>query len=180
MRELDASLDVAAVTALSIACMVYAMLVNGKPPSPNDGIAFFADIAPGKRLGDMLKLGILDDSGRLVGVVDVVRSHPGERDWYIGLLLLHPDVRGHGAGRAAVAYVDTAAKAAGAMRLVLSVVDDNTAALAFWRRLGFVDVRRLEPRRFGVKTHARYELAREVLRPESENANTVARATADR
>ncbi len=48
----------------------------------------------------------------------------------------------------------------GADRLMLSVVEQNRRALRFWRGLGFTVTRKLPPRRFGSKEHARLEMAR--------------------
>ncbi len=180
VRELDAGRDVGAVASLSLACADYALLVNGEPPNPDDGAGFFADVAPGRTAGDMLKLGVLSAGGALVGVADVVRSYPSEDDWYIGLLLLHPATRRQGAGRAAADWIDLTAGRAGASRLVLSVVEENGAALAFWRRLGFSEVGRLKPRLFGRRMHARVELQRPVGSGHIQNARAAASAMPER
>lgn len=162
IRELNPSRDVDAVTALSLACADYALLETGELPNSDSGITFFADVAPGKELRNMLKLGIVRSDGSLAGVVDIARSYPAENAWYIGLLLLHPDMRRRGIGRAVIDWVDEAARVTDASHLLLCVVEENEAGLSFWRRLGFTEVRHVGPHQFGRKVHRRVELMRPV------------------
>ncbi|MGJ3507836.1 GNAT family N-acetyltransferase [Enemella sp. A6] len=51
-----------------------------------------------------------------------------------------PEARGRGLGRALVAEGLAAAAARGAERLLLEVESDNTAALTLYRNLGFTDI----------------------------------------
>jgi GNAT superfamily N-acetyltransferase len=162
LAELDSARDGPAVTALMLECGDYARLVEGEEPSDRHGREFFSAVAPGKSPTDMLKLGLQDPGGELIGVADVARAYPDEGSWFIGLLLLRPHARGQGAGRAAVDHISALAAASGAVRMVLNVVEDNEGALAFWGRLGFQPIRRTPAHRFGTKTHVVVEFSREI------------------
>ncbi|HEU0221699.1 MAG TPA: GNAT family N-acetyltransferase [Paracoccaceae bacterium] len=60
----------------------------------------------------------------------------------------------------------THARQAGANRLMLAVIAENRAGLAFWQRLGFTEIRRLPDRPMGARTHTLIELARPLPPPE--------------
>jgi GNAT superfamily N-acetyltransferase len=162
VRPLDPDADRAGAARVIYASADYLTLVNGEPPNERDVAEFFTDVAPGRDVGEMLKLGIESADGRLVGVADVAPGYPGPDTWYIGLLLLEPSARGSGAGRRAFEWISTAARGQGARRILISVLEENAAALDFWRHLGFVVLQRLEPRRFRMRDHARYELERRL------------------
>jgi len=107
----------------------------------------------------MLKLGVFDPAGKLVGLVDIARDHPTPGTWYLGLLLIDPAARGQGVGAAVVRGVKQKAARHGATRLILSVVAENDRALKFWKAQGSAVTRELSAKRFGRKYHARLELA---------------------
>lgn len=60
--------------------------------------------------------------------------------WQLRDLFVAPGHRRAGVGLALVSSVSDGARAAGALRLALQTETDNTAALALYHRLGFVDV----------------------------------------
>jgi ribosomal protein S18 acetylase RimI-like enzyme len=140
-----------------LAAADYTFLVTGEPPAPTEAADVFQAMPPGHTPDDMLKLGIRRDDERLLGILDLCRGYPAPGTWYIGLLLLHPDARGQGAGRAVIEALADFARTHGAQRLMLSVLEENVAALHFWSAVGFERIRTLPPRRFGVKDHARIE-----------------------
>lgn len=59
-----------------------------------------------------------------------------EHGLYIGDLYVVPEQRQHGVGRALLAQLAAAGKAQGAQHLWLTAREENTAAHAFYRRLG--------------------------------------------
>lgn len=158
VRPLDPAVDRDGVARVILASADYYTLVNGESPDERDVAEFQTDVAPGRSVGEMLKLGIESVDGRLVGIADVAPGYPGPDTWYIGLLLIEPSARRSGAGLVAFEWIRAAAQGQGARRILISVLEENVAALDFWRRLGFVVLHRLEPRRFRVRDHARYEL----------------------
>lgn len=159
--RLDPARDEPAVTELSLACADYALLVTGENPKQSDGADFFRDAPPGHPAESMLKLGILDRDDRMLGVIDVVRDYPEPATWYVGLLLIHPDHRRRGLGRAAMAGLEGFARDAGISRLMLSVVGANADASRFWTSLGFRETRRIASR-IGAKDHALIEFERRL------------------
>ncbi len=151
------------VAALAERCADSAVLVRGAPFRPEEDMRAFLTGGPaGKDPADVLKLGVREGvaGGRLVGLMEAVRDYPAEGAWYLGLLLLEPESRGRGLGRAVARAFEAWAAGQGARRLVLSVILENRRALRFWRGLGFEVTRKLPPRRFGAAEHARLEMAR--------------------
>jgi ribosomal protein S18 acetylase RimI-like enzyme len=162
LKRLRPEADGAAIDALSQSCADYTLMLTGEPPSHDGGADFFAAIPNGKTPGDMLKLGVFDPAGMLVGLMDIARDHPTPGTWYLGLLLLDPAVRGQGVGAAVMRGVREEAARNGATGLMLSVVAENARALKFWRAQGFAVTRELPAKRFGSKHHARLELISKI------------------
>jgi ribosomal protein S18 acetylase RimI-like enzyme len=119
----------------------------------------------------MLKLGVRDGGGVLLGLIDVARKYPQPGVWYIGLLLIDPTMRNRGMGRDVVRALKGEAMRNGATRIMLSVVEENVRALRFWQAQGFRVVRKLPTRRFGTKDHVRWELALD-LQPDGSSGDT--------
>ena len=132
-----------AVQALIERCDEYYVLTTGAGPKPTAARGVWDALPPDLPRGAKLTLGVYLPG--LVGLVDVVRGWPRAKTWLIGLLLLAPDVRGRGVGAHAVSAIDAAAAEAGATSLRVAVVHANAPALAFWQRLGFVEVPSMQP-----------------------------------
>jgi ribosomal protein S18 acetylase RimI-like enzyme len=111
----------------------------------------------------MLKLGIRDCDGTLVGLIDVARRYPQPNTWYIGLLLLDPAIRNRGIGTDVVLALRRQAAFDRAARIMAAVVEENVQALRFWQARGFEVMRRFPTRRFGAKEHALLELMVELV-----------------
>ena len=82
---------------------------------------------------------ILDD-GSPVGYVVLCFGYSLEwlgRDAFIDEFYLREEYRGRGWGRAAMAFVEDAARAAGIRTLHLEVVRENAVALQIYRTMGF-------------------------------------------
>ena len=84
----------------------------------------------------------VDDGLFLVGTVDgavvasVMAGYDGHRGW-VNYLAVDPGRRGNGHGRALMAEAEVRLAARGCPKLNLQVRDTNTAALAFYERLGY-------------------------------------------
>jgi diamine N-acetyltransferase len=63
------------------------------------------------------------------------------RDAFVDEFYLREEYRGRGWGRAAMKFVEEAARAVGIRTLHLEVVESNTAALQLYRKLGFTEHR---------------------------------------
>lgn len=83
--------------------------------------------------------------GQLLGIMGMLCGYREEKDWWIGLLLLDPSLRGEGIGHAAVEEAMRWARASNVARAMwLVVAFDNTRAQKFWQREGFVERGRTE------------------------------------
>ena len=128
--------DLAPLQALCLRCADFVEMVWGGPPRDDEAERHFGGLPPGRTLADLEVLGVSRD-GALIGVVELLAGHPGPTDWYIGLMLLSPEVRGAGLGTSLVRDVVERVLAAGGRALHLIVHEDNPRALAFWERQGF-------------------------------------------
>ena len=149
LRELtEAELD--AVQALMERSREYYLLATGAGPKPTAARDVWNALPPDMPRDAKLTLGVWGETG-LDGIVDVVRGWPRAGAWLIGLLLLDPAARGRGVGARVVAAVDAAAAEAGAGTLRVAVVHANAPALAFWQRLGFIEVPATQPGAFALE-----------------------------
>jgi hypothetical protein len=77
-------------------CADYAMIVEGEGVSPTAAQETLQTAPPGRSLSDKFVYGLLDRNGDIVGLLEGMRHYPDETAWWIGLLLLAPQVRGNG------------------------------------------------------------------------------------
>lgn len=73
----------------------------------------------------------------LDGVATCLKGYYLPDDWYLGLLLLDPAIRGRGLGRSLARHVMAQARSGSASCLRIAVLDINPRARVFWERLGF-------------------------------------------
>jgi GNAT superfamily N-acetyltransferase len=132
-------------------CADYLDLVAGLPPSPELAHDLFTTVPAGKGDEDKILLGIWAEPAKLVGLLDAVRDYPTQGVWFLGLLLLEPARRRQGDGAQIYWAFEQWAKTLGAKEIRLSVAQQNEAALRFWQRLGFLELERKPPERFGAK-----------------------------
>jgi ribosomal protein S18 acetylase RimI-like enzyme len=138
------------------------MIVDGEGVSPSAAQDTFEAAPPGFSLTDKFLYGLFDRAGAMLGVLEGDRHYPDESTWWIGLLMLSPDVRGRGLGRKLVEGFVEYVRAAGGASIMLGVVEDNHAAYHFWQKMGFELVRQTEPRPFGKKMQTVYVMQRGV------------------
>jgi len=106
----------------------------------------------------------LNRKGDIVGVLEGIRHYPDETTWWIGLLMLAPEVRGRGLGRKLVQGFSEYVRLEQGTSMMLGVVEENRSAYRFWQQVGFELVRQTEPRPFGKKIQRVYVMRREVAR----------------
>ncbi len=82
--------------------------------------------------------------GAAVGILDLYLHHPEPGTAHVGLLLFREACQGLGYGQETVASLEHALARAGFTTLRCSVGDENPGARAFWERVGFETVGRLE------------------------------------
>ena len=142
--------DVPDVQALLERSADYSELVMGLPPGPAEAQSLYIDLPEGKGYEDKLLLGVFTTERRLVGVFDAIRDYPELGEWWIGLLLLEPKQRSQGLGERTYQVFERWAGTHGAQGIRLAVLEQNTRAERFWRRLGFEELERKPPRRLGA------------------------------
>ena len=137
LRRIEAGTsDLAALQALHLRCADLVEATTGHPPRDDEAARLLAVVPAGKIPADKQVLGLHRD-GEMVGVVDLLGGYPTPTDWYIGLFLLSPEVRGAGLGSSVVDEIVKRVIAEGGRALHLVVREDNPRALAFWRRHRF-------------------------------------------
>lgn len=90
-----------------------------------------------------------DTEGQVVGLVSVLRQHPGDGYPWIGLLIVHGDQRRKGHGRLLANLVEERLRAEGRSGVRLAVLENNPTALAFWGSLGWQELDRRPDPQYG-------------------------------
>ena len=136
--------DLAALQALFSRGADYFQIATGAPPTPDEAARAFVGGPPSKAVSDKQTIGIFDDAGTLVGVLDAIPDFPADGTCTIGMLLLDPAVRGRGVGHAALAAFEAWTARRGTRRLRTALVTHHARGLAFLHRAGYVEVSRRE------------------------------------
>ena len=120
----------------------YFVRTEGSLPGPDAAIQLLADaeVDPQRRVYALIPRA----GGPPVGVLDLMLDYPEPGVAQIVLLLFRESCQGLGYGKETTAAVEAALAARGFGALRLSVVDENVEARAFWERLGFAAVGRLD------------------------------------
>jgi len=118
-------------------CRDYFELVTGQPPSPSEAADLIAAVPRGKTRDDKFVIGLFDAPGHLVGVLDVIRDFPKAGEWYLGLLLFEPTLRGKKLGDRVYHRLEEWVRAQGGTAIHLIVEEVNPGALRLWQRMGF-------------------------------------------
>ncbi len=143
-------------------CADYAMIVDGEGVSPTAAQEIFQSVPVGRSFSDKFLYGLLDRKEDIVGVLEGIRHYPNDTTWWIGLLMLAPEVRGHGLGRKLIQGFSDYMRSEQGTSIMLGVVEENQEAYRFWQQLGFELVRQTEPRPFGKKIQTVYVMRRGV------------------
>ena len=147
-------------------CRDYFELVTGQPPSATEAAELLAAVPRGKTIDDKFVIGLFDAPGHLVGVLDVIRDFPRPREWYLGLLLFEPTLRGQKLGDRVYHRLEDWVAAQGGTAIHLIVEEVNPRALRFWERMEF-EVRGLGKRTLKGKESVFIRMTRELgPRPE--------------
>ncbi len=120
----------------------YFARTEGAPPSADAAERLLAD-AEGDDLRRVYVLGPAA-GGVAVGMLDLYLHHPEPGVAHIALLLFREACQGLGYGKETTAALEQALARAGYHTLRLSVGDENPEAKAFWERIGFAEVGRLD------------------------------------
>jgi GNAT superfamily N-acetyltransferase len=153
--------DAPQVASLYGRCADYFMLQDGAAPTLADAHGLFTEVPPGKDSLDQTVLGWRCGDG-LDAIAAILRDYPSAGTWYLGFMIIDPDLRGRGLGRSIYAAVENWAAARGAAEVRLAVLEANQAGERFWRSLGFGEIRRVGPDMFKLRRHRRIELGRRI------------------
>jgi predicted N-acetyltransferase YhbS len=115
--------------------------------SGDSGVAFknclrfggVGEVADVFRRSTVIKAVAADDAGMLLGVI-AFHSVDGGGGMYFGPLAVAPAAQGRGVGRALIAHVEAAARAAGARYLQIVVINHRTDILPMYAAMGFTAV----------------------------------------
>jgi GNAT superfamily N-acetyltransferase len=162
IRRLDRDRDFEIAARIYDLGSDYISLEKGLPATHATVEEFFDGRPPTHSVDDKLCLGIFDETGTGIGVVDLLRGYPQPTDWYIGLLMFVPSVRGRGFGHRVVDRLVAIAKECGTQRLLVCALEDNVKGRAFWAREGFVHLRTIPHMMLGSCFHTRFEIVREI------------------
>jgi ribosomal protein S18 acetylase RimI-like enzyme len=120
----------------------YFARTEGAPAGPDHAERLLAD-AEGDDLRRIYALVPLA-GGPAVGALDLYLHHPDPGVAHIALLLFREACQGLGYGKETTAALEQVLARAGYDTLRLSVGDENPEAKAFWQRIGFAEVGRLD------------------------------------
>lgn len=136
----------------------YVMLEHGQVPDADTVDDFFDDRPPHIAPEDSLHFGLLEDQN-LIGIAGMLFGFPDKTDAYIGLMLLAPEARGRGNGAQLLSHLTGVARARGAQRQLIAVLDANPKGRTFWEREGFVLEKTFEPT---LDQHIRHRMTRKI------------------
>lgn len=143
LRGIPASREhVAQLQACLEAAPDYFARTEGGPPGP-DAAERLVSEADADELRKVYAL-VPVRGGPAIGVLDLYLHHPEPGVAHIALLLFREASQGLGYGKESTAALERILARAGYETLRLSVGDENPEAKAFWGRMGFAEVARLD------------------------------------
>lgn len=158
IRDVTAA-DRDALTAFFKQAQDYIRLETGHGPDAETLQDFLTGAPPGADPADSDRLGLWQGP-ELIGITEQGYGFPEAGDPYIGLMLLAPQARGQGHGPALLNALSQRARARGATRQFLAVLDANPRARNFWQAQGFRIVKTGPPQTQGPVTHIRHRMMR--------------------
>ena len=147
IREYDAARDAAVVRALFVELHETERAIDPRMrPSEEIADAYLAKVFERARIYDGV-LFVAEHEGKVVGYVSVWRRYvsdelddPPDEVGYVSDLVVRPDARGQGIGRALLRQAETCVREAGVATLRLSVLAGNRGAIALYEEEGFAPV----------------------------------------
>jgi diadenosine tetraphosphate (Ap4A) HIT family hydrolase/GNAT superfamily N-acetyltransferase len=129
--------DLPYLQELCESCADYYHLMTGGPVPRSEADVLYTLRPETASLDDKFLVAV-KRGRRLIGVLDLYRHYPRRQLAWLGLLLLHPDLRGYGYGTAMISWMLQWAKEQGCSRIRVGIADDNLRALEVLRRHSFV------------------------------------------
>ena len=149
--ELHADRDAARLQRLLERCSDYYELHEGWP-TPGDAGEYELTVDPkAPSTAGLLVLALEEErGGALAAAVQVLTDAPEPGTWWIGLLIVAPELRSQGIGSELVRKTFAAAREASVGTIQLAVSLSNPRGLRFWERAGFRDTEKI----FSVTTRS--------------------------
>lgn len=129
--------DLPRLQELCESCADYYHLMTGTAVHPSEARSLFTMRPETAGVHDKFLIAVWRGP-RMIGALDVYRNYPSARSAWIGLLLLHPELRGCGLGTEMISWVLGWARQQGCDRVRVGVAEDNQRALEVLAGLGFV------------------------------------------
>jgi RimJ/RimL family protein N-acetyltransferase len=138
-----AAADTAAIQAFFEANPEYTRLCDGRAPPPEEGREYVESLPPAEfTFRDHYWLLLRDERDAIDGLAAVAVDLLAPGVWHLGLFIAATRLHGSGFAQQAHAAYEQWARAQGARWLRLGVVTQNLRARRFWRRQGYVEVKR--------------------------------------
>lgn len=153
--ELARREDIADIQAFTESNPEYWLLTHGCPPAADDAAKSFDRHPPADMsYREHLSLVVRDLSTRkIVAQIDVATDLLAAGVYHLGFFITATRTRGTGFAHDLYDVYERWAIERGARWLRLGVVEANPRAEAFWRRLGYIEVRRQHNYVLGVRNH---------------------------
>lgn len=151
--ESVADADSALLQPLLERCEDFYRIIYGRPARPDEAKLLPEDRPPGLPPEKGHIIALRDAGGGLVGVLEGIRDFPSPDEWYLGLMLLDPAIRGQRRGEAIIRGYEAWVRSQGAQLLRLGVAEPNPAAHRFWLRVGYREELWVGPVQMGELTY---------------------------
>lgn len=103
----------------------------------------------------------MGDDDAMIGMANVISNLFAEGIWHIGLFVVATSLHGGGAAHVLYGSLQSWMRGRGARWLRLGAVEGNLRAERFWKKVGYVDVRK----RSGVEMGKRINTLRVMAKP---------------
>lgn len=137
------SVDLPRLKELCVACTEFYELVEGRAPTDETAAGILGPLDPEYAHGIKHVWGV-EMHGHLVAVAELLQGHPTTYEWYIGLLLVTPQLRHEGLGAQFCQMILDWIALRGGVKVRLVVHQQNMVAQRFWQRQGFSAERKLK------------------------------------
>ena len=129
--------DLDALQDLFERCRDYFEIATGVGPRPDESRHAYVGGPPDKSVNDKRTIGVFSAEDELVGVLDAITNWPADGVWTMGLLLLDPERRGAGLGRAVLDAYEHWSSREGARRFHTAVVASHSRGIRFLESMGY-------------------------------------------
>jgi len=147
--------DLPALQAFFEANPEYFFTVGGEPPRSDEARQEFDDRPPeGMSYGGIWLLGFHDEAkGELVAMASIMGDFLAPSVWHIGLFVVASSLHGSGVAARLYAALEDAMRERGARWIRLGAVIGNDKAERFWRKQGYIELRKRHGIEMGVRVN---------------------------